>query len=184
MFLINNVSLLHKGKIFRLVLYYGLLKHLPSSSSMFGGKFWRRCRFYCCRGVFKKCGKNVNIEHGAVFGSGVNIEIGDNSGIGINCVIPGDTIIGSNVMMGPNCYIFSTNHAFDRLDVPMIQQGNTERKITIIEDDVWIGRNVIFTPGRIVKKGTIIGAGCVLCKNFPEYSVIGGNPSKLIKSRK
>lgn len=86
-------------------------------------------------------------------------------------------------MMGPNCYIFSTNHAFDRRDISMIQQGHTIRKQTIIEDDVWIGRNVIFTPGRIVKKGSIIAAGCVLSKDFPEYSIIGGNPSRLIRNR-
>lgn len=180
---INEILSIGVGNIFRLILYYGFLKHLPSSYSMFGGHIWRKWRFYCCRGLFKKCGKNVNIEHGAVFGSGRNIEIGDNSGIGIDAVIPGDTIIGSNVMMGPNCYIFSTNHAFDRLDIPMILQGKTERKITVIEDDVWIGRNVTFTPGRTVKKGSIIGAECLLCKDFPEYSIIGGNPSKLIRSR-
>ena len=54
---------------------------------------------------------------------------------------------------------------------------------TIIEDDVWIGRGVMMTPGRVVKRGSVIAAGCVLCKDFPEYSVIGGNPSKFIKSR-
>ena len=59
----------------------------------------------------------------------------------------------------------------------------TEKKTTIIEDDVWIGQNVYITPGRHIKKGTIIGACCLLCKDFPEYSVVGGNPSKLIKSR-
>ena len=66
----------------------------------------------------------------------------------------------------------------------MMQQGNTIRKQTIIGDDVWIGRNVTMTPRRIVKEGTIIGACCVLTKDFPEYSIIGGNPSKLIRSRK
>lgn len=166
-----------------LCLYYGLLRKLPASTSMFGGRLYKKMRYKCCKNLFKKCGKNVNIEHGATFGSGLNIEIGDNSGIGINAYIPGDTVIGDNVMMGPNCYILSTNHSYDRIDIPMNQQGNSERKTTIIEDDVWIGRNVTFTPGRIVRKGTIIGASCVLTKDFPEYSVVGGNPAKFIKSR-
>lgn len=39
------------------------------------------------------------------------------------------------------------------------------------------------TPGRNIKRGSIIGAGGLLCKDFPEYSIIGGNPSKLIRSR-
>jgi maltose O-acetyltransferase len=62
-------------------------------------------------------------------------------------------------------------------------KGNGSNILTVIEDDVWIGMNVLITPGRYIKKGSIIAAGCVLCKNFPEYSIIGGNPSKLIKSR-
>lgn len=66
----------------------------------------------------------------------------------------------------------------------LILQGHSEHKQTIIEDDVWIGRNVSFTNGRHVYKGTIIALGCVLTKDFPEYSIVGGVPSKLIKKRK
>ena len=89
-------------------------------------------------------------------------------------------------MMGPNCYVIKYNHNFSRVDIPMNQQGfqSEENVLTIIEDDVWIGMNVLMTPGRKISKGSIIAGGSVLCKDFPEYSIIGGNPSKLIKSRK
>ena len=53
----------------------------------------------------------------------------------------------------------------------------------IIGNDVWIGREVLFTPGRTVLDGTVIAARTCLCKDFPEYSVVGGNPSRLIKTR-
>lgn len=167
-------------QIFFLSLYYGFAQYLPSSGFL-GGKKIRRM---CCKHIFKKCGKYVNIERKANFGSGVNIEIGDYSGIGINAVIPGNTVIGKYVMMGPNCYILSQNHKFEDVSVPMMFQGMTPVQQTVIEDDVWIGRDVIMTPGRLVKKGSIIAAGCILCKDFPEYSIIGGNPSRLIKDRK
>lgn len=85
--------------------------------------------------------------------------------------------------MGPNCVILPHNHNFNRTDIPMCHQGLAPKLQTRIEDDVWIGRDVLMTPGRVIKKGSIIAGGCVLCKNFPEYSVVGGNPSKLIKSR-
>ena len=160
------------------VLYYYFARFLPS------GKFGKFARYHICKRIFKKCGKNVNVERLATFGNGFNIEIGDNSGIGVRADIPNDTIIGNNVMMAPNVCIFSVNHEFSSTDIPMIQQGNTEPKQTIIEDDVWIGRNVMMTPGRCIKKGSIIAAGCVLCKDFPEYSIVGGNPSKLIRNRK
>lgn len=165
-------------KYIYLVLYYYFARFLPS------GKFGKYVRYHICKGIFKKCGKNVNVERLATFGNGFNIEIGDNSGIGVRADIPNDTIIGNNVMMAPNVFIFSVNHEFSSTDIPMIQQGNTEPKQTIIEDDVWIGRNVMMTPGRCIKKGSIIAAGCVLCKDFPEYSIIGGNPSKFIRNRK
>ncbi len=166
-----------------LLLYYGFAQYLPCSSRFMGGG--KYIRYQLCRRIFKKCGKNVNIERRACFGSGRDIEIGDNSGLGIRCVVPSNTKIGNNVMMGPNCYILHNNHRFDRIDIPMNQQGFQSKGNvqTIIEDDVWIGREVTMTPGRHISRGTIVGACCLLCKDFPEYSVIGGNPSKLIKSR-
>lgn len=164
-----------------LVLYYAVFRYWPNKKFFLGGgKF---LRYQLVRRIFKKCGKNVNVERGANFGSGRDIEIGDNSGIGVNACIPSNTIIGRDVMMGPNCYILANNHAFDRTDIPMWKQGFTERKSTIIEDDVWIGRNVTMTPGRKIRKGSIVAACTVLTKDFPEYSIVGGNPAKLIKSR-
>jgi maltose O-acetyltransferase len=147
------------------------------------GKIGRRLRYICCKSIFTSCGKNVNIERNAYFGTGFNVSIGDNSGLGVNCHVLSNIQIGNDVMMGPNCYILDRNHRFDQIDKPMRLQGYSGKTLTIIEDDVWIGRDVLFTPGRTIKKGTVIAARCVLCKDFPAYSVIGGNPSKIIKLR-
>lgn len=172
----DNVSL--KQFIF-LCLYYGIARHIPSRG--LGG---RSIRKWCCKHIFKHCGTNINIEHGAKFGTGVDISIGDNSGLGIRCNVPSNLTVGNNVMMGPDCVILDRNHRYEQIDIPMIVQGDTERKPTIIQDDVWIGCQVLIMPGRTIKKGSIIAGGCVLCKDFPEYAIVGGNPSKYIKSRK
>lgn len=87
-------------------------------------------------------------------------------------------------MMGPNCFILDINHRFDSIEIPMGQQGYTEKKITYIGNGVWIGRDVFMTPGRTISDHSIIAARCVLTKDFPEYSVVGGNPSRLLKNRK
>lgn len=166
-----------------LIIYKIFLVWLPPSTTPIIGKTIRKLRYLCCKHIFLECGKNVNIERGAKFGTGFRLKIGNNSGIGINCTVPGNIEIGNNVMMGPECYLLSTNHSFDRIDIPMIAQGSSIQKKTVIEDDVWIGRQVIFTQGRTVKKGSIIAAGTVLCKDFEEYSIIGGNPSKLVRKR-
>lgn len=167
-----------------LILYYGIAYWLPCSYNLILGGVSRKVRYYLCCHIFKYCGKNTNIERKANFGCGLDIELGDESALGINCTVPSNTKIGKYVMMGPNCFILRNNHIFDRIDIPMCHQGHTPVISTIIEDDVWIGRDVLMTPGRYIKQGCIIAAGCILCKDFPEYSIIGGNPSKLIRSRK
>lgn len=171
------------AQLISLALYYGIARHLPKSDNLLVGGVSMKCRGFLCKRIFKYCGENVNVERGACFGSGRLVELGDNSGLGINCQVPSDIKIGKNVMMGPNCFILSQNHKIEDLSVPMNRQGFVKKGPTIIEDDVWIGRDVTFTPGRHVKMGSVIGACCLLCKDFPEYSIIGGNPSKLIRSR-
>ena len=104
--------------------------------------------------------------------------------MGKNSVIPNGTIIGENVMMGPNCFIHCVNHNFERIDIPMNQQGYSKKKLSIIGNDVWIGRDVTIMVGRNIADGSIIAANCVLTKDFPPYSIVGGNPSRLIKMRK
>ncbi len=166
-----------------LFLYYIILKSLPHSTVPVIGPMSERIKERCCKLIFKSCGTNVNVGKNARFGTGENIVIGNNSGIGMNAKIPNNLIIGNDVMMGVNVTIFGSNHAFDRTDIPMLRQGSKTYPPVVIEDDVWIGSNVIVLPGRTIKKGSIIAAGTVLTKDFPEYSIVGGNPSRLIKSR-
>ena len=90
------------------ILYYFFSRHLPVSYKpyAFGAK---KIRYLICKNMFAKCGKNVNIEHGADIGTGRHIEIGDNSGIGVQCEVK-CAIIGDNVMMGPECMFIGSNH--------------------------------------------------------------------------
>jgi maltose O-acetyltransferase len=167
--------------ILSLILYYFIGRHLPSSDVpySFGSKKIRR---FLCKGIFKKSGANINIENGAFFGSGKEIEIGENSGLGLNCRVMGPLEIGKDVMMGPDVLIYTENHGIDRTDIPMIKQKGDKKKV-IIQDDVWIGARVIILPGVTVHKGSILAAGSIVTKDVPEYSIVGGNPAKLIKKR-
>ena len=134
------------------------------------------------KGIFKKCGKISTIDRCAYLGNGFEVEIGDYSGIGANCFLPNNIKIGKYVMMAPEVFIAKNNHRFDKTATPMCFQGASENGITIIEDDCWIGRRVIMTPGRHIKKGSIIATGSVLTKDFDEYSIIGGNPAHIINT--
>jgi maltose O-acetyltransferase len=86
-------------------------------------------------------------------------------------------------MMGPEVVIYSQSHKYDRTDIPMCEQGFSEYKEVVIGDDVWIGRRAIIMPGVHIGKGCIIGAGAVVTKDIPDYSVAAGVPARVVKSR-
>lgn len=179
----KRISWKNRKKLFYMAIYYLLLRWLPDSMFPVLGKTFKYLRYKCCSNIFAYCGKNVNIEHGVLFGCGFDIEIGDNSGIGINSVVPSDIKMGNNVLMGPKCYVLSFNHSFMDKNRTIKEQGYLPAKRTVIGNDVWIGREVLFTPGRYVSDGCVIAARTCLTKDFEPYSVVGGNPSRLIKYR-
>lgn len=166
-----------------LILYYGIAQYLPDSYMGRIGALSNKLRIHCVKHIFKKCGKIITVNRKAYFGNGKDVEIGDNSGIGANCILPNNVKIGNYVMMASDVCILSRNHRYSDKTIPMGLQGTAENKITIIENDCWICTRVIMTPGRHLRNGSIVGAGAVVTKDFPEYSIIGGNPAKLIKSR-
>ena len=165
-----------------LLVYYLFARHLPRSfvPYSFGAK---KIRYLICKHIFAKCGKNVNIEHGADIGRGWWIEIGDNSGIGINCVVK-KAIIGKNVMMGPEVVFISRHHNYADPDRPIQEQGYKDYDTIRVGDNAWIGTRAIILPGRKIGKCAVIGAGAVVTKDVPDYAVVGGNPARILKYRR
>lgn len=85
--------------------------------------------------------------------------------------------------MAPNVFVFNQNHAFENTEIPMREKGVTCKEPVVIEEDVWIGRAVYIMPGKRIAKGLIEAAETLLTKYFTEYSIIGDNSLKVIKSR-
>jgi maltose O-acetyltransferase len=164
------------------LLYYGFARHLPYSPRPYAlGS--RRIRYQICRRMFRSCGVDVNVEHGALINSGRDIDIGDRSGIGLNAFISGPLVIGRDVIMGPNCTFLSINRSTPSLERPMIEQGFKAPQAPVIEDDVWIGANVTVLPGRRIGQGSIVAAGAVVASDVPPFTVAAGNPARVIKHR-
>jgi len=140
-----------------------------------------RIRRFLVRNFVNKAGKKIRIKRNADVG--MYIEIGDHSELGTNCIIQSNTFIGNNVIMGPDVKIYTKNHKFDRLDLPIQDQGHTNEK-TVIGNDVWLGANVIVLPGVTIGNHVVVAAGAVVTKDIPDYAIVGGIPAKVLKFRK
>ena len=171
-------------RIIALIIYKLILSHLPNSErGNWISLAIRKLRGSVGKILFDHCGSHVNIEKGADFGTGKGIAIGNYSGIGVNCKVRGPLTIGEYVMMGPNVTILTHTHNIERTDIPMGQQGMRVAEV-VIGNDVWIGMRVIIMPGVKVGDGAVIGAGAVVTKDVPAFTVVGGVPAKIIKYRK
>ena len=108
------------------------------------------------------------------------VYIGNHSLIGIGNVIIGPVTIGNNVILAQNIVVSGLNHVYTDPDVPIHLQPVTTAAITI-EDDCWIGANVVITAGVTIGRHSVIAAGSVVTKDVPPYSVAAGNTARVIK---
>lgn len=107
-------------------------------------------------------------------GKKYGIKVGNFCSIASNVIIQEDNHNFNKV----TTYFINSNLIKDSQENELISKGKI-----IIEDDVWIGSNVVILSGVKIGRGSIIGAGSVVTKNIEPYSIIGGNPSKLIRKR-
>ena len=85
--------------------------------------------------------------------------------------------------MGPDVVMMATSHEFARLDIPINLQGAKEENPIVIGDDCWIGTRAIILPGVHIGKQSIVAAGAVVTRSFPDRSILGGVPARLLKTR-
>jgi acetyltransferase-like isoleucine patch superfamily enzyme len=67
------------------------------------------------------------------------------------------------------------------MDDDLHQTFSKKSNNIIIENNVWIGANVFITKEVVIGTGSVIGAGTIVTKNLPSYSMVAGNPGKVIK---
>jgi acetyltransferase-like isoleucine patch superfamily enzyme len=162
--------------------YYLVISRLPHSR--FSIVFNRIRVWYLCRVLrVMEPGEMTYCEHHVFIGGPGRVKFGRSCQINENTFIE-TAEIGNFVMIAPNVAILSSMHNHDRLDIPMILQGATIGRKVIIEDDVWLGRNVLVMPGIRIGKGSIVAAGAVVTRDVPEYKIVGGVPARIIKDRR
>ena len=131
-------------------------------------------------------GENVAIGIDCEFGNPKNIFFENNIRIGDYSSIyaQGKVTIKSGTMIADRVDIRTANHYYDGDDLNLLP---FDEKILIgdvvIEENVWVGAHSVILPGVRIGEGSVVAACSVVTKSVEPYSVVAGNPAKLIKQR-
>ena len=126
-------------------------------------------------------GDYSTIEDFSTINNGVgDVIIGKQTRIGMSSVLIGPVTVGNNVILAQNIVMSGLNHTYEDIHSPISKQKVSTALITI-EDECWIGSNAVITAGVTLGRHSIVAAGSVVTKSFPPYSVVVGNPARVIK---
>lgn len=129
----------------------------------------------------KQAGENLKVNGLSVVTSHTTLKNNVNFN-GMRIYGTGNVTIGNNFHSGKGCSIITDFHNYDKGET--IPYDNTYIiKDVIIEDNVWLGVNVMVLGGVRLGEGSIIQAGSVVVKDIPKYAIAGGHPAKVFKYR-
>jgi len=136
-------------------------------------------------------GENVSIGSGTIIectgvirNLGESLKIGNSVGFAQNCFIEvrGNIEIGDDCIFASGVSMAAENHVFENNEIPIRLQGETRKGIRVGKD-CWIGTQAVILDGVNIGDGCVIAAGAVVNNDVPAYSIVGGVPAKIIKSR-
>lgn len=88
--------------------------------------------------------------------------------------------VGARTLVGPNVNFYSATHPLD----PAVRNGISGPELgkeIHIGEDCWIGGSVCILPGVVIGRGSVVGAGSVVTKSVPDFTVVAGNPARIIR---
>ncbi|MEO7986321.1 MAG: DapH/DapD/GlmU-related protein [Gemmatimonadales bacterium] len=147
---------------------------------------------YVGPGIHVVGGSNIALEPGVVIqrNSALYTRPGSRLAIGEGCRIGTDVVVsvaqsvtlGREVLLAPRCYISDHNHQFTDPTVPVMHQGMTTPAPVTIGDGSWLGINVSVLAGVTLGRNCVVAANSVVTTSFPDGSVIGGAPARLLRT--
>lgn len=157
--------------------------------------FWTHWRLHfkstmlkLCQQKFKHFDPTAEFRPGACAIACSNISIGRRVVVRYGCFIESDPRPGQegieiqdDVLLSPHVRIIVNNHSFKDTDKPIMDQPTDPSKKITIKRGAWIGADVIILPGVTIGENCVIGAGAVVTKSIPDYSVAIGVPARVVK---
>jgi len=128
-------------------------------------------------GAYAICCNNISIGNRVVIRPGSMLFADSRSPIP-NITIEDDVLLGSCVQ------IYVSNHKYSDCNELIINQGDTEIEPVTIKSGAWIGASVIILPGVTVGNNAVVGAGSIVTHDVNEFTVVAGNPAKVIHNIK
>ncbi len=146
----------------------------------------------CCLDAKGTDNKGITIGEGVFVGRNTilsckngEIVIDDHANLGFNCEVfsASRVRVGKSVLIAAYTYLVGGDHLYDRIDIPVLEQGRTARGIDV-DDNVWLGTHVVITDGSHVGRDAIIGAGAVVVGEIPAFAIATGIPARVVRDRR
>ena len=140
----------------------------------------RKLRSAYLRRYLGRHGVGTGVQMGCRFLNGRKVFLGEGNVINFGCLLDGRKFrirIGSDVSVGPEAAILTLGH--DPRSPDFADKGGE----VVIGDRVWIGYRAIVLPGVTIGEGAVVGAGAVVTRNVDSYTIVAGNPAKVIGKR-
>jgi virginiamycin A acetyltransferase len=148
-----------------------------------------------------RTGGDVNGLHHVSFGgsnavgrgttfAGSSLRVGRATTIGVNCYLHGPFAIGKYCQLGPGVAIYGCDHGMSYITTYLNRQlyagrlkAHTHSATVLVGNDVWIGHGAVLLRGVAVGNGAVIGAGSIVNRDVPSYSIVAGNPARIVRKR-
>ena len=144
-----------------------------------------------CKEKFLRFGEGADFRPGAYAECCSKIEIGNNVVIRPCTFLFADPALGGggiviedDVLIGPGVHFYTNNHEFSDLTMPIMLQGYpppTSEDSIVVKSGAWIGAGAIILPGVTIGKNAVVGAGSIVIRDVLEFTVVAGNPAKVLK---
>lgn len=129
-------------------------------------------------------GRGVVFYPGVWIAPGKNLIVGDHVdfALGVLVTTSGGVMIGDRTLIGYHTQILSSNHRIPGGRGKIFGAGHVTQPVSI-GNDVWIGANCLILPGVKIGEGAVIAGGSVVTKDVPPFTIVAGNPARILKER-